>query len=53
MVEKYGTAEAIIAAEGRTNTGINMVGGVVAAGGATTLATADECGCDYPWKLCL
>jgi RHS repeat-associated protein len=46
MVEKYGTAEAIIEAAGRTNTGINMVGAAAAAGGAATLATTDDCGCN-------
>lgn len=45
MVAKYGTAEAIIAASGRTNAGINALGGALAAGGATTLATTPDCGC--------
>jgi hypothetical protein len=45
LVEKYGTADAIIKAAGRTDTGINMVGAIAAAGGATTIATADDCGC--------
>lgn len=42
MVEKYGTAEAIIDAAGRTNLGWNALGAVR---GAATLATTDECGC--------
>jgi hypothetical protein len=46
MVEKYGTAKAIIAAAGRTDPGINRVGAWAAAGGATTLATTDDCGCN-------
>ncbi|MBF0523956.1 MAG: RHS repeat-associated core domain-containing protein [Deltaproteobacteria bacterium] len=45
MVAKYGTAEAIIDAAGRTNLGWNAVGAAGAAGGAATLATTDECGC--------
>jgi hypothetical protein len=46
MVEKYGTAEAIIEAAGRTDTGLNMVGAAAASGGAATLATTDDCGCN-------
>jgi hypothetical protein len=45
MVEKYGTAEAILAAAGRTDPVVNSVGAWAAAGGATTLATTDDCGC--------
>jgi RHS repeat-associated protein len=45
MVEKYGTAETIIAAAGRTNTGNNAVGAAAAAGGAATLTTTDDCEC--------
>lgn len=45
MVAKYGTAEAIIAAAGRTNAGINAVGAAAAAGAAATLATTDDCEC--------
>jgi hypothetical protein len=46
MVEKYGTAQTIIEAAGRTNTGINLVGGIAAAGGATSLGTTGNCGCN-------
>ena len=46
MVEKYGTAEAIIAAAGRTDSGLNVVGAGAAAGGAATLATTDDCECN-------
>ena len=46
MVEKYGTAQAIIEAAGRTNTGINLVVGIAAPGGATSLGTTGNCGCN-------
>jgi RHS repeat-associated protein len=46
VVGKYETAEAIIEAAGRTNVPYNIIGTVVAAGGTTTLATADECECN-------
>jgi hypothetical protein len=48
MVEKYGSAEAIIAAAGRTNAGVNAVGAVATVGGSLTLSTSDDCECDYP-----
>lgn len=46
MVEKYGSAEAIINAAGRTNAGANAVGAAAAAGGATTLSLTNDCGCN-------
>jgi len=46
MVEKYGTAEEIIRAAGRTDRYVNEVGAAVAAGGATTLGTSGKCGCN-------
>jgi hypothetical protein len=45
MVEKYGTAAAIIKAAGRTDRVANVVGAVAAAGGATTILTTGNCGC--------
>lgn len=45
LVAEKGTAEAIIAAAGRTNPVVNSVGAWAAAGSATTLATTDDCGC--------
>jgi len=45
MAEKYKTAEAIIAAAGRTDRTINLLGAEAAAGGATTLATGRKCPC--------
>jgi RHS repeat-associated protein len=46
LVEKYGSAESIIEAAGRTDTSINIVGAIAATGGATTLSTSDDCECD-------
>jgi hypothetical protein len=45
MVEKYGTAEAIIKAVGRTDRYANRVGAAAAAGGATTILATGNCGC--------
>jgi RHS repeat-associated protein len=44
-VGRYGTAEEIIAAAGRTNRNVNAAGGIIAGGSATTLATAESCDC--------
>jgi hypothetical protein len=46
MVEKYGDAESIIDAAGRTNSGINAAGAAAAGGGAATLSTTDDCECN-------
>ena len=46
MVEKYGDPKSIIDAAGRTNKGINKLGGATAAGGAATLLTTDDCECN-------
>ncbi|KPK90727.1 MAG: hypothetical protein AMJ94_08615 [Deltaproteobacteria bacterium SM23_61] len=45
MVEKYGTAEEILAAAGRTDLEINAIGAWAASGGTITLATSDDCWC--------
>ncbi|GAA0302495.1 hypothetical protein GCM10009087_10330 [Sphingomonas oligophenolica] len=43
MLAKYGSDRAIQAAAGRTNRGVNTVGGTMAAGGGVGLASG--CGC--------
>lgn len=48
MVYKYRTAEGVIAKAGRTNLGLNLVGVHMAAGGAATLLTTDDCECSKP-----
>ncbi len=45
LFAKYGSDEAIQAAAGRTNLGFNALGADMAAGGAVTLATDSNCGC--------
>ena len=45
MQATYGTANEIIAAAGRTDKIINIVGAEAATGGATTLATSRKCPC--------
>jgi hypothetical protein len=45
MVAKYGTADEIIAAAGRTDLGFNLEAGAAIAGGAQGLGTKCKGGC--------
>ena len=46
MVAKYGTAEELIKAAGRTSKYYNQIGAYGAAGGAATLSTTEDCECE-------
>jgi len=45
ILQKYGTAEAAIAAAGRTNTAFNLGAAAAVAGAVNSFFNLPECGC--------
>jgi hypothetical protein len=46
MIQKYGTAEKVIEAAGRTNAAWNTAGGVAVSGAINGFFNLPECGCN-------